>query len=114
MAGQTAQLNKAASVTLDANGNGMATLGPDQGPPNWRIDGVILQTNRPGVAPIPRAVVYSTGTGAQNTEGLTYDGSFDQGAADITLTRGQQLIVTWTGGKPGDIATVTVTGEKSS
>jgi hypothetical protein len=110
--GQQADLSKAASVTLDANGNGTATLGPDNGPANWRIDGVILQTTRPGVAPIPRAQVYTNNPIPQNSEGLTYDGSFAQGPCDIGLSRGEQLIVVWTGGKPGDVATVTVTGKK--
>jgi hypothetical protein len=107
-----ADLNKAATVTLDASGNGTVSLGPDQGPANWHVDGVILQTTRPGVAPIPRAQVWQNSATPQNSQGLTYDGSFSQGPCDISLSRGEQLICTWTGGKAGDVASITVTGKK--
>lgn len=107
-------LNKAVTVTLNASGSGTATLGPDagRGPANWSVDGVILQTNRPGQAPVPRAVVYLDDQSSGSTQGLTYDGSFAQGRCNILVVRGQQIIVTWTGGQAGDTATVTVTGEK--
>jgi hypothetical protein len=107
-------LQAAASVTLDAGGAGTVSVGPDaaRGPANWRVNGVILQTTRPGVAPIPRAQVYLDDQTAGQSQGLSYDGSFAQGSCDITLTRGQKLICTWTGGQAGDVATMTLTGEK--
>lgn len=103
-------------VTLDASGAGTVELGPDasRGPAYWRVDGVILQTDRPGQAPVPRAVVYLDDAIAQNSQGLSYDGSFAQGRCDITLTRGQKLICQWSGGQSGDVATMTLTGEKWS
>lgn len=103
-----------ASVTLDASGGGRVALGPDasKGPAYWRVDGVILQTTRPGVAPIPRAVVYLDEAVANNSQGLSYDGSFAQGRCDITLGRGQTLVCVWSGGQAGDVATMTLTGEK--
>lgn len=101
-------------VTLDASGAGTIELGPDaaRGPANWRVDGVILQTTRPGQAPVPRAVVYLDEAIPQNSQGLSYDGSFAQGRCDITLTRGQKLVCAWSGGQSGDVATMTITGEK--
>ena len=117
MAGETrTNLTIGASVTLDASGAGMVALGPDaaRGPAYWRVDGVILQTNRPGQAPVPRAVVTLDDTAAESAQGLSYDGSFAQGACDITLGRGQQLICQWSGGQAGDRATMTLTGEKWS
>jgi hypothetical protein len=93
---------------------GTVTLGPEfsPGPANWRIDGVIIQTNRPGVAPIPRAQVYLDLIAPANSQGITYDGSFSQGSCDINLSRGGRLLVQWIGGTVGDLASVTITGEK--
>lgn len=102
------------SVTLDASGNGRLELGPDaaRGPANWRIDGVILQTDRPGQAPIPRAQVYLDDAIPGNSQGLSYDGSFAQGRCDLSVTRGQKLVCAWAGGQAGDKAYMTLTGEK--
>lgn len=116
MAGQERRtvLQIGRSVTLNASGAGTVSLGPSSamGPAIWHVDGVILQTSRPGQAPIPRAVVYLNDSTANNSQGLSYDGSFAQGSCDIQLTRGQQLVCAWTGGQAGDIATLTLTGEK--
>jgi hypothetical protein len=111
---QRQSLTIGAQVTLDGTGAGTVSLGPNasRGPANWHVDGVILQTSRPGKAPIPRAQVYLDDAVAQNSQGLTYDGSYAQGRCDITLARGQQLVCIWTGGQAGDIATITLTGEK--
>lgn len=107
-------LTISASVTLDASGNGTVTLGPgsSRGPATWRVDGVILQTTRPGKAPIPRAQVYLDEAIPAQSQGLSYDGSFTQGRCSLTLTRGQQLLCVWTGGQAGDVATMTLTGEQ--
>lgn len=100
-------------VTLDATGAGEIQLGPDVGgPPTWRVTGVILQTSRPGAAPVPRCEIYRDQTDAQGRQGLTYDGSFASGRCDLTLVRGQVLIARWTGGQLGDVAELTLTGEK--
>lgn len=105
-------LDRFKTVTLDASGNGVVALGPDEsrGPATWVVDTVIWETSRPGVAPIPRIKV-TTNTG--DTKCLSYDGSFGQGAGSATLTRGQSLVATWTGGQAGDRATFTVTGTAS-
>lgn len=101
-------------VTLDASGGGTARIGPDavRGPATWHVNGVILKTSRPGEAPIPRAEVYIDRIAPEAIQGITYDGSFAPGECDFTITRGQVVIVVWTGGQSGDVASVTVTGEK--
>lgn len=110
----TTPLQAAATVTLNASGAGTVSIGPDaaRGPANWRVNGVILQTSRPGTAPIPRAQVYLDDQVPGQSQGLSYDGSFAQGACDITMTRGQKLICAWSGGQSGDVASMTLTGEK--
>lgn len=111
---QRTNLNTGATVTLDGSGGGRVELGPDtgRGPATWRVDGVILQTDRPGQAPIPRAQVYLDSEDPASSQGLSYDGSFAQGRCDIELTRGQKLVCVWAGGQAGDRASMTVTGEK--
>lgn len=107
-------LQQGATVVLDADGNGRISLGPSAsaGPATWHVTGVIVQTNRPGKAPVPRVQVWLDQDSAQGAQGLTYDGSFSQGRCDLTITRGQVVIVQWTGGQAGDIASCTVTGER--
>jgi hypothetical protein len=107
-------LNIGTTITLDASGGGTATLGPSSatGPANWHVTGVIVQTNRPGEAPVPRVVVYLDQQSASGTQGLSYDGSFAQGSCDLKLSRGQNLICVWSGGQSGDQASLTLTGEK--
>lgn len=107
-------LNLGTTITLNASGGGTATLGPDssRGPANWHVTGVIVQTNRPGLAPVPRVVVYLNEQSASGTQGLSYDGSFAQGSCDLMVTRGQSIICVWSGGQSGDQASLTLTGEK--
>jgi len=108
-------LKASGRVTLDASGNGILKLGPDNvgsGPSNWNVTGVLGRTNRPGKAPVPRLEVYLDHDDESGAEGVTYDGSFAQGACDITMIRGQQIIAKWFGGSPGDIASLTLSGWK--
>lgn len=108
------RLNAADTVALDATGAGTARLGPSgvRGPANWQVTGVILKTDRPGEAPVPRAEVYIDRISPECLQGITYDGSFAPGRCNFTIARGQTVIVVWSGGQNGDEASVTVTGEK--
>lgn len=106
-------LTVSASAILDSAGAGQVTLGPDTaGGAVWNVDGVIVQTSRPGLAPIPRCQVFLDSTDPGGAQGLTYDGSFSQGRVSLTVTRGQHLIAVWTGGQAGDVASMTLTGTR--
>jgi hypothetical protein len=107
-------LTAGARVTLNASGNGTIKFGPadTRGAANWNVTGVIVQTSRPGLAPVPRIQIWLDHEDETGVQGLSYDGSFAQGHCDFTMQRGQQIIATWTGGQSGDIAMLTVTGEK--
>ena len=107
------RLQASASATLNASGAGQAELGPGvggRGSANWRVTGVIVQTTRPGAAPVPKCQVYVDRVAPGASQGLTYDGSFDQGGVDLVIPRGSRLIAAWSGGQSGDVATITVTG----
>lgn len=110
-----ASLSASGSVVLDTNGAGQVAVGPQDaaGPAVWNVDGVIVQTDRPGQAPIPTVQIYLDQISPANSQGLTYDGSFNQGqATNVRVTRGSHLIAVWAGGQAGDTATLTVTGTK--
>ncbi len=108
------RLNVAATVVLDAQGGGTASIGPTgvKGPANWQVTGVILKTDRPGEAPVPRAEVYIDRISPETLQGITYDGSFAPGRCNFAIARGQTVIVVWAAGQAGDRASVTLTGEK--
>lgn len=112
-------LNISGTVTLALSGGvvtGSVTLGPglngDRGPATWNVTGVITKTTRPGVAPIPRVEVFLDVADSGNSQGVSYDGSFDQGPCEIGMVRGQKLIAVWTGGTVGDVATLVLSGTK--
>lgn len=112
MAGTRQNLTAGQAVTLDATGSGLASLGPDVGPPNWHVTSIITQTNRPGLTPIPKVSVYLDSVAPENALCVSYDGSFGQANGDQDLSRGQHLIAVWTGGQAGDRATLTANGER--
>ena len=105
-------LNQGKTVTFDASGNGRLELGPDQGPPYWRVTAVFIKTSRPGQAPIPAFDFYLDAEDANGWQGTAYDGSRNESDVNIELTRGQHLIAVWEGGQPGDVATFSVSGYK--
>lgn len=112
-------LGKAASITLDASGNGTLKFGPsdnNRGPQTWILDALLWKTTRAGApaagkAPIPRIEVYLDSTDENNVQARSYDGSFGSAAGTATLVGNQQIIAVWTGGQSGDVATLTVTGK---
>lgn len=108
----TRNLTAGGSVTLDSTGGGQVPLGPDSGPANWRVSSLIVQTSRPGQAPVPRVQLYLDQVDPQNSLGLCYDGSFSVATGDQMLSRGSHIIAVWSGGQAGDRATLTANGEK--
>lgn len=114
MAGTRIPLVTGGTAVLDATGSGRVQLGPDVGPPNWEVTSVIVQTNRPGAAPVPRVQLYLDSVDPTNSLGLRYDGSFGQASGSQELVRGQHIIAVWTGGQVGDLATLTINGERWS
>lgn len=102
-------------VLTGANGSatGTVTLGPGvNGNPsyNWLVTGLVAQTSRPGIAPIPKLQVYKNQALAAFSLGLTYDGSFTSAGANESISRGETLVFVWSGGNTADIATVVLTG----
>jgi len=108
----TQSLVRGRSVTLDGTGAGEVSLGPDAGPANWRVTSIVIQTDRRGQAPIPQVQAYLNTVAPENSIGVGWDGSFGQFVGEQSLSRGQHIIVVWTNGQSGDVATATVNGEQ--
>lgn len=105
-------LNAGVDVKLDASGNGRASIGPAFGPATWHVTATSVRTSQPGQGNIPLCAIYR---GTEDSAGYldtTYDGSADVCDIAYDLTPGINVIAVWTGGNPGDIATLGVTGTK--
>lgn len=106
----TQPLNKGVDIKLDASGNGTARIGPSFGPSVWHVISTQVRTSQPGKGNIPQCALYR---GTQDTAGYldtSYDGSADSCDIPYDLIQGSQAIAVWTGGNPGDIATLSVIG----
>lgn len=108
-------LNRGTSVKLDANGNGTAQIGPDQGPATWNIDTLLWSTNNPGKTPIPIIQVYLDNPGDPSSlQCQDYDGSLGSADGNLTINRGSHLFAVFTGGPLNGTAFLTVAGTMHS
>lgn len=106
------QLNASERAVIGADGRARVELGPDVGPPYWTVTKVVVGTSRPGQAPVPSLDLYLDSEDANGWQDTTYDGSRDASEVSIEVKRGQHLIALWSGGQPGDVATLSVSGRK--
>lgn len=98
-----------ADVTLDASGNGEVSLGP-YGTVTWHVVASSINTTSPGAGSIPQCVLYQ---GAKRID-IAYDGSADSCDIPYDLTPSMKAKAVWTGGNPGDVATLTLIGTEVS
>jgi hypothetical protein len=111
---QTLGLSKAASVILDASGNGMAQLGPQLPGTSWQVATVAVSvaTNvneaqcylYAGISATAGQLIGATSTGSTGDS----DDLAGQG-----IWPGQSLIAVWAGGDPGAEATLSVFGTQN-
>lgn len=99
-------------ATLDANGNGTITLYPEPRWEQWTVDYVRVRTNQPpGTTPVPQADWWLNDPSVvDNHQGGTRDGDLDTGRGRVLLEPDDTLVITFTGGRPGDIAYATAWG----
>ena len=105
-------LNQGTTIVLDANGDGRATLGPTFGPPTWHVRSIAVRTSQPGAGSIPLCATYRATEDANGYIDTTYDGSADATDVAFDLVQGTEIIAVWTGGNPGDVATLSVYGTR--
>jgi len=104
--------NAGVDITLDGAGNGTARVGPTFGPATWHVTTVAVKTSQPGQGLIPQCALY---VGTQDANGYvdtTYDGSANFADIDRDVVQGGQVIAVWTGGNPGNTATLSISGTR--
>lgn len=100
----TLPLDTSGSVVLNGAGNGTVTLAPRYGQ-RWDIVSTTVSTVSQA-SPLPQCTLSSAG----GVLDATFTGNGDATDVPATLYGGQALQAAWTGGNPGDRATVRVQG----
>jgi hypothetical protein len=108
----TQPLNMGVTTILNGAGNGRLTLGPTFGPSTWHVQTISVRTSQPGAGDIPQCATYRGTEDANGYIDTTYDGSADATDVNFDLTQGTEIIAVWTGGNPGDVATLSVYGTR--
>lgn len=106
-------LVRTASVTLDNQGNGTITLGPDTGE-YWAPNFIRVGTNSTNRT-VAYLAAYQGAIGVQDATTFvdeTYLGNGDVSSvvAGTIVQRGEAISVAWTGGTPGTVAILTIYG----
>jgi hypothetical protein len=102
------------SLPFDANGNGMAQLGPLTAREVWHPDNVHINAST-NVADALCSIYVGFGIYQQNFRDATFTGSTgdssDRVNADV-IKKGSFIYAVWTGGDVGAVGTMSVTGTK--
>jgi hypothetical protein len=105
------QLNAAAAVVLDGDGDGQVQAGPPLPGVTWSpLTGATSTTS---TASTPLFSLYLGEPSPLNFLGGTYDGNNDSTDLAVTLQHGQYLTGVWAGGDPGAVATLSLTGTRA-
>lgn len=94
-------------VTLDAGGAGVVALSPAGS--DWRITGMSVRSDPP--TGHPQCEIFLNILGDAGFVEGTRSGEFDSSDTAMTVPIGSTLYARWTGGTPGAMATIRVTGE---
>ena len=110
---KTIPLQAFAQVTLDGNGNGTAGIGPLSGGERWPGGynvAVHASTNNNEA----QCNVFTGGSADPQwfSDATTWGSTGDSTTNTRPLAVGQQVFATWTGGDPGAVAYLVVTGTK--
>jgi hypothetical protein len=100
-------LDEAASVVLNAAGNGSVKLGPRSSRITWNVTAASVRASSNVLE--PTAILYQNSIGSQIAG--TYTGSNDSTDLDITVRNGFILCV-WSGGDAGARATLYLQGSQ--
>lgn len=102
-------LSDSRRATFDATGTATTLpFGPVQQQESWVIDRYSVSANNACVCR-----VYRTSVSPNNQIDYTVKGNGDTSSqGPVTLAAGQQLVVQWTGGTPGDVGTFAFEGTR--
>lgn len=109
------RLYEFASVTLDSSGNGTAGLGPLSAREVWHPEMVHVSANQNPTNEAECRIFAGDDTSAPNYRDGTFSGSSGDSTDSLQAQQvhcGHKIWAVWTGGDPGVIATISVTGTK--
>lgn len=107
---QILQLLKSGNVTLDASGAGTTVLGPERGGESWTVDRIAVQCTS---ADQTDCAIYRDVISTQTELFGSRSGNQDvaTGTPPLEIAPSSRIIVAWSGGTPGAIATVVLEGK---
>jgi hypothetical protein len=106
-------LNTGASVTLNAQGAGTVSVGPNMPGVTWTVTSVACFTSTANL--VPTFYLYTPFVAPFNFVGGSYSGNNDQNTGlTVLLFPGQLLYGVWAGGDNGATATMSVYGTFTS
>lgn len=98
-------------VTLDASGYGLITMAPEPFRV-WTVESINVRTDQ-GITttPIPQCTVYLGAIGPGQIVSQTWMGNRSTaGGSPVTVQPSQPLLIEWTNGVAGSVATVSLNG----
>jgi hypothetical protein len=105
-----------AQATISAAGAAQVTIGPQAYQTRWELAQASIATTT-GAADVATAELYAQPYGPPSAPwqvGQSYQAGGDQvGLAGVSLITGEVLIVVWSGGHPGDTATLVLSGTQT-
>lgn len=96
------------SATFDVNGNARARIGPSVYGHKWHIARMVTSTT--DTVLVPELRIYLNGEAPNRLLDGSYSGNLDTSAMELTLQTLDKLVIVWSLGTPGAIATLTVQG----
>lgn len=102
-------LSTQGAVTLSAAGYGVVTLAPESFR-TWTVSTINVRTTQsPTQTPVPQCTVYEGAVGGPIVA-QTYMGNRSTAVGERVVQPSQPLVIEWTGGVPGSVATAYVYG----
>lgn len=113
---RTLTFTRSAVITLDGTGGGIAELGPTLPGEVWQPSSAAISMTGNAPAGVATCLLYAgNGVSASTLVDSTYQvtGAASSMLSGQVLYPGQQVFAVWSGGNPGAIATLTVTGTRT-
>jgi hypothetical protein len=114
--GMSVPLSQSTTTVLNSSGNGTISLGPISAREIWSPQTVHVQCQQP-VTNEAKCTIYVGYSATQdNFRDATWSGSSGDSSSKVnadTVKCGHFVWASWTGGDPGSVATLVVTGTKT-
>ena len=109
---RTFPLDQFASVTLDGNGNGLASLGPTRVKEHWQPISTYVSVSSNTKEATAKLSIGTTAQTATNQATTALGSTGDTcGTPGADMPAGYRLFVQWEGGDPGALATMHTLGQ---